>query len=272
MSAMLQHDGDPSSRTVLPGLETVRVGGFQTVLADRCELSEWIAQRCRAIRSGEMILPPALVFSSNGQGIALQGTDPAYDAAMAEADIIHADGMSVVFASKLLTRTPIRGRSATTDLFHDVAKLAEREGLRFFVLGSTEAQNTAAVEAMKRLYPKLAIVGRRHGYFSHEDEEAICAEVVAAGTDVLWVGLGKPKQEIWCARNRHRLTGVGCIKTCGGLYAFLTGEAPRAPDWMQRLGLEWMFRLWQEPQRLFTRYLITNLIASYRIFISARIR
>lgn len=243
-----------------PNLETVRVGGLPTVLADRTELSAWIGDVCQSDPA-----LPALVFSSNGQGIALYGHNPAYDAAMDTADVIHADGMPVVMASKWLTKTPIRGRSATTDLFHDVAEVAQKRGLKFFVLGATEEQNKKAVDQMKILYPEVEIVGRRNGYFSEAENADVCAEIVASGADVLWVGLGKPKQEIWCHQNRAALAGVGVIKTCGGLYAFLAGDAPRAPEWMQKMGLEWLYRLKEDPKRLFKRYLVTNIVAAIRI-------
>lgn len=241
-------------------LETVRVGGFDTVLADRDELAAWIGDMCQ---SGPAV--PPIVFSSNGQGIALAGKNPEYDAAMAAADVIHADGMPVVMASKLLTKTPIRGRSATTDLFHDVAKVALERDLSFFVLGSSEEQNLKAVEQMQIMYPGLKVVGRRNGYFSEDENAEVCAEIVASGADVLWVGLGKPKQEAWCHQNREALAGVGCIKTCGGLYAFLAGDAPRAPEWMQRAGLEWFFRFIKDPRRLFKRYLVTNTQSAWRM-------
>jgi len=244
---------------VLP-LETVRVGGLDTVLADRAELACWIGDMCDA----KPMVPP-IVFSSNGQGIALLGKDAAYDAAMAAADVVHADGMPVVMASKLLTKTPIRGRSATTDLFHDVAEVAQKRGLSFFVLGSAEDQNAKAVAAMQSMYPDLKIAGRRNGYFTEDQNADVCAEIVASGADVLGVGLGRPKQEIWCHQNREALAGVGCIKTCGGLYAFLAGDAPRAPEWMQKAGMEWLFRLAGDPGRLFKRYLVTNTQAFFAL-------
>lgn len=243
-----------------PKLETVRVGGLPTVLANRTELSAWIGEVCQSAPAF-----PALVFSSNGQGIALCGKNPAYDAAMEAADVIHADGMPVVIASKWFTKTPIRGRSATTDLFHDVAEVAQKRSLKFYILGATEEQNKKAVEQMKGLYPDIQIVGRRNGYFSQDENLGICADIVASGADVLWVGLGKPKQEIWCHKNRAALAGVGVIKTCGGLYAFLAGDAPRAPDWMQKMGLEWLYRLNSDPKRLFKRYMVTNIVAIVRI-------
>lgn len=249
-------------------LETTRVGGFETIRADRTELAEWITARCLAAR--ETKVPPAVILSSNGQGIALAGKDAGYDEAMARADVIHADGMPVVIASRLLSKKPIRGRSATTDLFHDVATQASEHGLRFFILGATEDQNRRTVDAMLKLYPKLQIVGRRDGYFTDADDEAICRQIVESRTDVLWVALGKPKQEIWSHRNRDRLAGVGCVKTCGGLYAFLTGDVSRAPNWMQKLGLEWLYRLLGDPKRLFRRYLVTNAQAIVRLAASTK--
>lgn len=250
---------------VSPPLTTVQVGGFSTALADRDELAVWMCDVCEARPK-----VPALVFSSNGQGIALSGGNAKYDAAMSAADVIHADGMSVLMASKLLTNSPIRGRSATTDLFHDVARHAQERGLSFFVLGASEDQNARAVTQIRRLYPALNIVGRRNGYFEEAQSGEVCAQIVASGADVVWVGLGKPKQEIWCHENRAALAGVGCLKTCGGLYAFLAGDSSRAPKWVQRIGFEWLFRLMGDPSRLWRRYAITNAQAAVRLMRDTR--
>nr|WP_255714124.1 WecB/TagA/CpsF family glycosyltransferase [Pelagibacterium xiamenense] len=207
---------------------------------------------------------PKAVFSSNGQGIALAGRDADFARAMAQADAIHADGMSVVKASAR-TRAPLPERIATSDFFHDAAVAASAHGLRFFMLGASERQNAAAVEAARRMYPDLQIVGRHHGYFGEGDDAAICEMVRASGADVLWVALGKPRQEFWSIANRERLAGVGWIKTCGGLYAFLAGDAPRAPQWMQDIGLEWLHRVLDDPKRLAWRYLTTNPYSLYRL-------
>lgn len=249
---------------VADALPRTRIGGFQTVAATRERLARQMVDDCMRARS-EPSAPPKLVFSSNGQGIALAGEDSRFMETMQQADIIHADGMSVVTASRLMTRHPLPERIATTDFFHDAAEAACAHGLKFYVLGGRDGQNTAAVDAMQRLYPGLQVVGRRDGYFGRDQDEAVCREIVASGADVLWVGLGKPRQEHWCVENRHRLSGVGWIKTCGGLYAFLAGDAPRAPDWMQATGLEWLFRTAQEPGRLLWRYLTTNPQAIYRM-------
>ncbi len=243
----------------------VRLGGFPTIAATREQMAEMMVADCLAARAAKGAVSPKLVFSSNGQGVALAGEDADFDTAMKTADIIHADGMSVVLASRFLTRSPLPERAATTDFFHDAAKAACAAGLKFYILGGKDAQNAKAVDAMLALYPDLQIAGRRDGYFTDADDEAVCKAIVDSGADVLWVALGKPKQEFWSVANRDRLKGLGWIKTCGGLYAFLAGDAPRAPDWMQAMGLEWLFRAMREPLRLGPRYLATNPQSIYRL-------
>ena len=245
-------------------IPTVMVGGFPTVAISRKALADQMVYDCFKAREDRANWSPKVVLSSNGQGVALAGTDPAFRKVMAQADIIHADGMSVVFVSKF-TEQPLPERIATTDFFHDAAEAALKHSLGFYILGSSEAQNKATVEALTKLYPGLRIVGRRNGFFKDSDDQAVCAEIRNSGADVLWVALGKPKQEFWAIRNRENLLGIGWIKTCGGLYAFLAGDAPRAPRWMQAMGLEWLYRALQEPHRLGWRYLTTNPYAMYRL-------
>jgi exopolysaccharide biosynthesis WecB/TagA/CpsF family protein len=243
-------------------MNTVYVGGYVTTTMGRDDLSMAIARACRSPSKSERT--PLLVFSSNGQGIALKGRNSSYDNAMKSADIIHADGMSVVIASRF-TRNPIKERSATTDLFHDIAKRAIAEGLSLYFLGGSEDTNRRAVEAVLKQYPGLKVAGRRNGYFNNGDDDEICREIVSLGTDILFVGLGKPLQEIWSTNHKNKLTGVGCIKTCGGLYSFLSGEASRCPKWMQSAGMEWLYRLANDPKRLFWRYFTTNILAGIRL-------
>ncbi|WP_407043638.1 WecB/TagA/CpsF family glycosyltransferase [Gordonia amicalis] len=184
---------------------------------------------------------------------------------MADADIVHADGMPVVLASRFTT-TRLPERIATTDFFHDAADAGVRSGLRFYFLGGTEDQNSRVVAAVRREYPELQIAGRHHGYFEPGDLDQVCADIRTARTDVLWVALGKPRQEYWSIEARDKLYGVGWIKTCGGLYAFLAGDVNRAPAWMQAAGLEWLYRMIEDPKRLAKRYATTNPLAIYQIF------
>src|SRR5208282_882822 len=159
--------------------------------------------------------------------------------------------------SKMLTDSPILERSATTDFFHDAAVAACEHGLKFYLLGATEEVNARCAEVMGALYPGLQIVGRRHGYFSQAEEAEICDEINRSGTDVVWIGLGIPLEQIFCVRNKHRLD-TGWIVTAGGCFNYVTGHYRRAPAWMQMVGLEWLHRVWREPRRLFWRYAVTN--------------
>lgn len=242
------------------GLGSVTLGDLPTIRATRLELAQIMVRDCMSARGKSDL--PRLVFSSNGQGLALAGKDASFRKTMLEADIIHADGMSVVATSRLLTKTPLPERIATTDFFHDAARAAERSGLRFFMLGGEEEINREAYENVQNLYPNLKLVGRLDGYSKLSDDE-ICAQIVEAQPDVLWVALGKPSQEEFCVRNREKLAGVGWLKTCGGLFDFLADRRVRAPVWMQNMGLEWLFRTLQEPQRLGLRYLTTNFQAAW---------
>lgn len=250
-------------------LKAVTIGGLDTIVSTRRQLAQLMVSQCLAARADPHALPK-LVFSSNGQGISLAGLNRDFADAIHQADIIHADGMPIVHASRWLTRTPLPERIATTDFFHDAARAALEPGLRFYLLGGEEAQNAAACDRARDLYPGLAIVGRRDGYFEPEEDAQICRDIVASGADVLWLGLGRPKQEMWAVANQDRLRGVGWIKTCGGLFSFLAGDARRAPDWMQQAGLEWLHRLVQEPSRLAQRYVTTNAHAALRILSRSR--
>jgi N-acetylglucosaminyldiphosphoundecaprenol N-acetyl-beta-D-mannosaminyltransferase len=236
----------------------VVVGGLRTACISRHQLGNLMVGDCLAARGGRRAAK--LVFASNGHAIALAAMNSDFRKQLAQADLIHADGEPIVFASKLLTGTPVPERSATTDFLFDAAQAAEQHGLKFYLLGSTEEINARAAENLNKTYPGIEIVGRRNGYFPREAEEAICEEINASGADVVWVGLGVPLEYEFCLRNKLQLK-VGWVVTCGGCFNFAAGDYVRAPRWMQDNGLEWLHRLWREPRRLFWRYLVTNPVA-----------
>ena len=125
-------------------------------------------------------------------------------------------------------RRPIPERSATTDFIHDAARIAAQHGLRFFLLGATEEANAKAARILAQTYPGLQIVGRRHGYFSRDEEDEICDEINLTLPDVIWVGLSVPLEYEFAVRNKARLS-AGWLVTCGGCYNFITGAYARAP-------------------------------------------
>jgi N-acetylglucosaminyldiphosphoundecaprenol N-acetyl-beta-D-mannosaminyltransferase len=237
----------------------VTVGGIRTARIGRDSLAQQMLGDCMEARIAEA--RPKLVFASNGHAIALAARDENFRETLSQADIIHADGQAVVFASRL-TKSPIPERSATTDFIHDAAALAARHGLRFYLLGATEEANAKTAEILTARYPGLVIAGRRHGYFSLAEEDEICDEINLTKPDVIWVGLSVPLEYEFAVRNKARLK-AGWLVTCGGCFNFITGAYKRAPGWMQQAGLEWLFRLAREPKRLFWRYAVTNPLAIF---------
>jgi N-acetylglucosaminyldiphosphoundecaprenol N-acetyl-beta-D-mannosaminyltransferase len=247
-------DSGPGARGATPPFPTVMVGGVPVASASRRELVDAWVRDCAAPRREA---GPVLVFDINAHGLSLRETDRGYRAAMAAADIIHADGQPIVWASRRGGGAAIPERSATTDMFHDFAEAAQAKGLSIYLLGGSEAVNRECAEIMQRTYPQLRIAGRRNGYFTCAEEPRIIADIAEANPDVLWIGLGKPVEQQFAVRNRHRLR-AGWTVTCGGCFNYVTKHYPRAPGWMQQAGLEWLHRAVTGPRHLIWRYLVTN--------------
>lgn len=246
---------------IKPNIKYSIVGGWPTVALNRKAFAELMLFDCQQTPLAKR--KPKLAFSMNGQALSLAQSNLDFKKSMFTADYIQADGQSIVLASKLFSKVKLPERIATTDFFHDAAKIAVQSKLRFYILGATEEQLSKAITNIYKLYPDLIICGYRNGYFSEEDENQLCLDIVNKKTDVLWIGLGKPKEQLFCINHLQQLQGVGWIKTCGGLFDFLSGKSSRAPSWMQQVGLEWLYRLLQDPRRLFWRYFITNIHSSY---------
>jgi N-acetylglucosaminyldiphosphoundecaprenol N-acetyl-beta-D-mannosaminyltransferase len=243
----------------MPGRSDVPVemiGGLPIAVIDRAQSARLMTDLAAARRNAN---EPALVFTSaNGQVLSMCARDPEIRQLYMDADMVHADGMPLVFASHWLCRNPLPERVATTDLFHDVARLAETSGTTFYLLGATDTTVELTVRRISSLYPRLRICGYRSGYFSRDQEAGVIADINAASPDILWIGMGAPREQAFAMRYRGELHRVGIIKTSGGLFDFLSGRVRRAPDWMQTMGLEWAYRTFLEPQRLAGRYLMTN--------------
>jgi exopolysaccharide biosynthesis WecB/TagA/CpsF family protein len=246
---------------------SVSVGGLPIAVIDRANSAKLMLELAAARRGGAR--RPAIITSANGQVISLCASDPRIRDLFVAADLIHADGMPLVFASRWKCRTPLPERVATTDLFHDVARLAEARGATFYLLGGAPDVMASAVRKVQRRYPGLVIAGYRHGYFAPEEAGRIVADINAARPDVLWIGMGVPNEQLFAQRYAAQLADVGVIKTSGGLFDFLAERNSRAPAWMQAAGLEWLYRLCLEPRRLFVRYLTTNPHALYLLVTGA---
>jgi N-acetylglucosaminyldiphosphoundecaprenol N-acetyl-beta-D-mannosaminyltransferase len=173
-------------------------------------------------------------------------------------DAVLADGMSVVWASRLLRR-PLPERVTGIDLMLGMLERGDQRGYRVYCLGATPdvlARTTAHIAAH---YPNVRLVGQHHGYFGAGEEAAIAAEIAAGRPDILFVAMTSPKKEQFLARWSERL-GVPVCHGVGGSFDVLAQAVRRAPEAWQRLGLEWLYRVVQEPRRLWKRYLVTNTV------------
>lgn len=248
------------ARNVLPETESVTIGGFSVAVLDRQAAAQTMIEAA-STRRGR----PYFFTSINGEVIARSHMDASVAELFSTADQILADGQPLVLASRLLCRRPLPERVATTDLFHDVARLAQERGTTFYMLGADEAENHRAVAAVRAAYPRLEVVGHSHGYLTGAALDAKLVEINRLAPDILWLGLGVPLEQKFVRDYADRLPNVGLIKTSGGLFNFLSGKNRRAPRWMQRAGFEWLWRMLLEPRRLFWRYLTTNPRALYVI-------
>ena len=241
-------------------MPTVTVGGLPIAVLDRAATADWMIRAARTHPRGQR---PLYLTSANGEVIARAAADPAFAGQILSADQIVADGQPLVVASRLRCRTPLPERVATTDLFHDVAERAVVSGATFYMLGATREENARAVTNVRLRYPGLAIAGACHGFLKDAALDAKLAEIDALKPDILWLAMGVPHEQNFVARHAAKLPNVGMIKTSGGLFNFLSGTNSRAPEWMQKASLEWVYRIWLEPRRLFWRYAVTNPKALY---------
>jgi N-acetylglucosaminyldiphosphoundecaprenol N-acetyl-beta-D-mannosaminyltransferase len=199
----------------------------------------------------------------NGQHAALNAgkivrfaREPELLAAIRDCELVTADGQAVVWAARLLGR-PLPERVAGIDLMEALFARAEARGLSVYLLGARPEVIRAAEAEIARRHPKLRIAGRHHGYFGAEAEDSVVADIAQRAPDLLFIALETPQKELFIARNRDRLK-VPFAMGVGGSFDVLAGRRQRAPMWMQRAGLEWLFRLIQEPGRLGRRYMFGN--------------
>jgi N-acetylglucosaminyldiphosphoundecaprenol N-acetyl-beta-D-mannosaminyltransferase len=183
-------------------------------------------------------------------------SDPVLRSDVSESDLICVDGMGVKWACRLLG-VPVAGRVTGVDLMMQTFSLCEREGFRPFLLGARQDVLDKMIEVLGQTHPKLRIAGSRNGYFKRDDEPEIVAQIAASGADCLFVGITSPIKERFLRKHRDALN-VPFQVGVGGAFDVAAGKVQRAPVFIQRIGMEWLFRVAQEPRRLFWRYLTTN--------------
>ncbi|MCG3128938.1 MAG: N-acetylglucosaminyldiphosphoundecaprenol N-acetyl-beta-D-mannosaminyltransferase [Phycisphaerae bacterium] len=182
------------------------------------------------------------------------------DAALRESvqscDVVFADGMAVVWASRLLGR-PLPQRVAGIDLMMELLTRGSERGWRVFCLGATQEVLDGVTREIAQRFPGVQLAGAQHGYFTPAQESAVADAIAASRADILFVAMTSPKKEQFLARWSEHMNVPVCHGV-GGSFDVLAGKVRRAPRVWQVLGLEWAYRVAQEPRRLWKRYLITN--------------
>lgn len=181
--------------------------------------------------------------------------DPGLADSIRSCDLINIDGMGVVWAARLLGYS-VPERVAGIDLFEKLIEESARRSYRVFLLGATDAVVSKVAEICKRRYPDLEIAGFHNGYF-WSDERAVVNEIRRSAAQLLFVAVTSPKKEKFIAKWGSEL-GVSFVMGVGGTFDVIAGKVGRAPAWMQKSGLEWLYRVMQEPGRMVRRYAVTN--------------
>ena len=182
--------------------------------------------------------------------------DPVLRSSVLESDLVLADGIAVVWASRILG-TPLPERVTGIDLMYGMFHRGNTKNYRVFCLGATEEVSEKVEVELNKSYPNVILAGRRNGYFSEEDEAGIAQSIADSKADILLVAMTSPKKEIFMAKWNSTMQ-VPVVHGVGGSFDVMAGKVKRAPVIWQKMGLEWLFRIKQEPSRLWRRYLKTN--------------
>ena len=188
-----------------------------------------------------------LVVTVNPELLMAAQSDLGYREILNQASLALPDGVGLLWGSHVIGQ-PIRQRVAGVDTVEKLAALAARKGYRVFFLGAAPGVAKDAADRLAERYPGLQVVGCYAGSPAKSEEPEILGRISRAHPDLLLVAYGAPKQEEWIHRNRRAL-GVAVAMGVGGSFDFISGRAVRAPGWMQRIGLEWLHRLYREPWR-----------------------
>ncbi len=232
--------------------------GVDIVNTSMAEALDWIEQRVLQKQK-------ALLAFVNPACLNIAYTHTEYLGILQTADRVLPDGIGINIGCRLLNESLLANVNGT-DLFPRLCERAAQGGYSLFLLGGLPGIAELTAQAMQQRYPDLLIAGSHDGYFTSEQESKVIATINNSGAAILLIGFGVPKQELWLARHREQLQPTVCLGI-GGLFDYYSGRIPRAPVWLREIGLEWTWRLIQEPGRMWKRYLIGNPLFLYRVWL-----
>lgn len=247
--------------STLPTPDEIDFFGVGVVNTTMDEAVSWLVDRANGIE-------PTQVAFVNPDYLNIAYQDEPYRKVLQQATRVLPDGIGLRLGCRLFG-VSLKANVNGTDLFPRLCAKAAESGLPLFLLGARPGLAALAAENLCKQYPSLEIAGTYHGYFGPEDEPALLRQINESGAKILLVAFGAPRQEIWLARHQAELAPPVRLGV-GGLLDFYSGRMPRAPQWIREIGCEWAFRLYQEPGRLWRRYVIGNPLFLYRVWLQSR--
>jgi exopolysaccharide biosynthesis WecB/TagA/CpsF family protein len=238
-----------SSSPATRDLPTTKLLNIHLVNSGLPAALDWL---CDRLESGT----PARIAFLNAHCANISARDADYRAAMESADAVLADGSGISLALRLKGQK-LAANLNGTDLIPALCKRMAESRHSIFLLGGKPGIAEAAAAALRSIAPGLKVAGTHHGFFGEAGEAAVIRAINASGADVVLVAMGVPSQDLWLNRNAARLSATLTFGV-GGLFDFLSGRIPRAPQWLRKAGLEWTYRLYQEPGRMWRRYILGN--------------
>lgn len=240
--------------------DRVNLLGTLTDRVERSALPEWIESFVTSRQ-------PHQIITVNLHFLAIARKLPEFCRIIENADLVVCDGKPLQWAARI-QGNPIPARITGMDLVLTTAHLSAQHGYRIFFLGAEPGIADRAARRLEQLVPGVTIAGTYSptvGAFDEVEDRHIVDQIRAASPDALFVALGAPRQDEWIRDHLDEL-GVPVCAGIGGVFNFLAGETRRAPDWIQGMGMEWAFRLLQEPRRLWRRYLVDDLPLCFALF------
>jgi N-acetylglucosaminyldiphosphoundecaprenol N-acetyl-beta-D-mannosaminyltransferase len=220
---------------------------------DALTMTQAVARCTDAIKNDEHLSVGVL----NAAKVVAMRRNPQLREAVAECDMILADGQAVVWASRVLG-APLPERVAGIDLFTELLAESADRGYRVYFLGARPEVLARMIDEVGRRFPGLPVAGARDGYYQAGEEAEVAEDIRRSGADILFMGMSSPRKEVFLSE-WGPATGANVIHGVGGSFDVLAGVTRRAPVWWQDHGLEWLYRASQEPVRLGRRYLTTNM-------------
>jgi N-acetylglucosaminyldiphosphoundecaprenol N-acetyl-beta-D-mannosaminyltransferase len=203
------------------------------------------------------------IFFANPDCLNKMITDQEYFRTLKTGDYVFPDGIGLVIAGKML-QTPLKENINGTDMLPYICRMAAAKAYSIFLLGGKPGIAEKAGKNISASYG-VTLAGSAHGYFDHRTEsDRIIKAINDSGATILLVGFGAPLQEKWISQHRHELK-TGILMGVGGLFDFYSGTISRAPDWIREIGFEWIYRILQEPGRMWRRYVVGNPLFLYRV-------